>query len=374
MAKNTDIIELKEGFTRNQSNISNEITNARTKMTALELKTFYQASTLIQMDDSDFKEYEISVSDFMKSLNISDTNREQVIKLCRRLVRQVFEIEQKGGDWLAYTIFSKMHYKHKEQKIAIAFNDEFRPFLLKLKQFTKIQQIKYIKNFESKYAIRFYAFLKDYRKMNQRDFNIEVLSKILELPKSITSSYTRLYEKVLKPAIKEINEKSDLWVSEPEIIEKKGKKITDFRLYFKNKSEQMADDFTEYLMERYKKFKVLSDFKNPFEVFLNCPYSLVDNPQTQNDLAKIKNISLENERYNLYIERFNILTLFFSDHDKNNFLKTLINNIYKAVNFLYENEKRSQLPTLQWQDKQDRIKRMKQLFLEWQKKSEIKTF
>lgn len=364
MAKNTDIIELKEGFTRNQSNISNEITNARSKMTALELKTFYQASTLIQMDDSDFKEYEISVSDFMKSLNISDTNREQVIKLCRRLVRQVFEIEQKGGDWLAYPIFSKMHYKHKEQKIAIAFNDEFRPFLLKLKQFTKIQQIKYIKNFESKYAIRFYAFLKDYRKMNQRDFNIEVLSKILELPKSITSSYTRLYEKVLKPAIKEINEKSDLWVSEPEIIGKKGKKITDFRLYFKNKSEQMADDFTEYLMERYKKFKALSDFKNPFEVFLNCPYSLVDNPQTQNDLAKIKNISLENERYNLYIERFNTLNLFFSDHDKNNFLKTLINNIYKAVNFLYENEKRSQLPTLQWQDKQDRIKRMKQLFAE----------
>ncbi|KQI08917.1 replication initiation protein, partial [Campylobacter coli] len=91
MAKNNDIIELKEGFTRNQSNVSNAIANARTKMTALELKTFYQVSTLIQMDDTEFKEYEISVSDFLKALNISDSNREQVVKLCRRLIRQVFE-------------------------------------------------------------------------------------------------------------------------------------------------------------------------------------------------------------------------------------------------------------------------------------------
>ena len=187
MAKNADIVELKEGFTRNQSNVSNAIANAKTKMTALELKTFYQVSTLIQMDDTEFKEYEIS---------------------------------QENGDYIGYTIFSRTHYKHKEQKTSMKFNEEFRPFLLELKQFTKIQQVKYIKSFDSKYSIRFYALLKDYRKMSHRDFNLENIFNIFELPK--TYNYTRFYQKVLKPAIDEINAKSDLWVSEPEIIGNQG--------------------------------------------------------------------------------------------------------------------------------------------------------
>lgn len=360
MPKNNDIIELKEGFTRNQSNISKEITNARTKMTALELKTFYQVTTLIQMDDSDFKEYEISVSDFMKSLNISDTNREQVIKLCRRLVRQVFEIEQKGGDWLAYTIFSKMHYKHKDQKIIMSFNKEFRPFLLELKRFTKIQQVKYIKSFESKYSIRFYALLKDHRKMSQRDFNIEALNKMLELPKSY-ENYRNFYDYVLKPAITEINAKSDLWVSEPEIIGKRGKKITDFRLYFGNKSEKMGNDFVRDLIKRYKKH-------NTFNVFANAYYLATDELKSMSDLRKIVRIETEHNTYFTakskdYNDEYYTI---FGTANKDDFLKELANGIYRAVNALYEKEKQEQLPTMQWQDKTDKAERIKQIFLEWQ--------
>lgn len=360
MPKNNDIIELKEGFTRNQSNISKEITNARTKMTALELKTFYQVTTLIQMDDSDFKEYEISVSDFMKSLNISDTNREQVIKLCRRLVRQVFEIEQKGGDWLAYTIFSKMHYKHKDQKIIMSFNKEFRPFLLELKRFTKIQQVKYIKSFESKYSIRFYALLKDHRKMSQRDFNIEALNKMLELPKSY-ENYRNFYDYVLKPAITEINAKSDLWVSEPEIIGKRGKKITDFRLYFGNKSEKMGNDFVRDLIKRYKKH-------NTFNVFANAYYLATDELKSISDLRKIVRIETEHNTYFTakskdYNDEYYTI---FGTANKDDFLKELANGIYRAVNALYEKEKQEQLPTMQWQDKTDKAERIKQIFLEWQ--------
>lgn len=366
MAKNNDIIELKEGFTRNQSNISKEITNARTKMTALELKTFYQVTTLIQMDDSDFKEYEISVSDFMKSLNISDTNKEQVIKLCRRLVRQVFEIEQKGGDWLAYTIFSKMHYKHKDQKIIMSFNKEFRPFLLELKQFTKIQQVKYIKSFESKYTIRIYALLKDYRKMSQRDFNIETLNKILELPKSY-ENYKNFYDKVLKPAITEINAKSDLWVSEPEIIGKRGKKITNFRLYFGNKSEKMGNDFVSDLIKRYKKH-------NTFNVFANAYYLATDELKSMNDLRKIVRIETEHNTYFTakskdYNDEYCTI---FGTPNKDDFLKELANGIYRAVNALYEKEKQEQLPTMQWQDKTDKAERIKQIFSSWQQQFQSK--
>ena len=258
MPKKNKIISLNNGFTRNQSNVGNLISTARTKMTALELKTFYQVTTLIQMDDTEFKEYEISVSDFLRTLKISNNNREQVVKLCKRIIRQVFEVEQKNGDYMAYTIFSKMHYKHKEQKIAMKFNNEFRPFLLKLKQFTKIQQVKYIIDFESKYAIRLYALLKDYRKLTYRDFNLEALSKILELPKSY-KDYTAIYNKVLQPAIREINAKSDLFVQEPEIISKNGKKITKIRLYFISKEKPKTIE-AKVLNKQQIKMKQLNQY------------------------------------------------------------------------------------------------------------------
>lgn len=361
MAKNTDIIELKEGFTRNQSNVSNAIANARTKMTALELKIFYQVTTLIQMDDTEFKEYEISVSEFLRALKISDSNREQVIKLCRRLIRQVFEIENKiTGDYIGYTIFSRMHYKHKEQKISMKFNEEFRPFLLELKQFTKIHQIKYITGFESKYAIRFYALLKDYRKMTFRDFNVEAVFRMLELPQSITSSYTRFYDKVLKPAIREINAKSDLWLSEPEIIAKRGKKITAFRFYFGNKSEKMGNDFVADLIKRYKKHKT-------FNVFVNAYYLMSNELKAESDLQKIVRIETnKNTYFQAQGYHNNEFYTIFGTPNKDDFLKDLANGIFRALNAVYEKEKKEQLPTLQWQDDKDKIARIKEIFFQWQ--------
>ena len=229
------IITLKNGFSRNQSNVSSLISNARTKMTALELKTFYQVTTLIQMNDTEFKEYEISVNDFARALRITDNNRDQIVGVCKRIIRQVFEIEQKNGSYMAYTIFSRLHYNHEKQIISMKFNEEFKPFLLNLKQFTKIHQVKNIMRFNSKYAIRIYALLKDYRKMAYRDFNLESLAKVLSLPDNYTSSYTRYYKYVIKPAIDEINANGDMIVKEPEIVEKKGKKISVIRIRYKNK-------------------------------------------------------------------------------------------------------------------------------------------
>lgn len=361
MAKKNEIISLDNGFTRNQSNVSSAIATARTKMTALELKTFYQTTTLIQMDDSEFKEYEISVSDFMKALKISDTNREQVVKLCRRLVRQVFEIEQENGDYIGYTIFSRMHYKHKEQKIAMKFNEEFRPFLLSLKQFTKIQQVKYIIDFDSKYAIRFYALLKNYRKMTHRDFNLEALSRMLELPKSITDSYTRLYDKVINPALREINAKSDLEITNYEIIKKRGKKITDVRISFRNKNQKMSDDFVNELIKKYKKYKT-------FGVFHNAYFAASEKPQSISELYKLQEFRTNKNTYYEAITGFdshNPATV-FATSDKDKFLKGLANGIYRALNFIYENEKKEQLPTLQWQDEKDKVKRIKEIFSKWQ--------
>lgn len=235
MNKNNDEIELKNGFTRNQSNTSTSITHAKTKMNANELKAFYQVSTLIQKDDTDFLKYSVRVSDFIQKLGLTKTNNDYVKDLCRCLAKQTFEIE-KDGIWDIYTIFSSFRFDTKKQIITMSFNDEMKPYLLQLKSnFTQIKEIKYIREFESKYAIRIYTMLKDYRLMNQREFNIEKLSKILQLPKSYRD-FSYFNQKVLKPAITEINAKSDLKISKVERI-KTSRKITSIIIHFKEKSQ-----------------------------------------------------------------------------------------------------------------------------------------
>ena len=226
--------ELKKGFTRNQSHTSHAITHAKTKMKTNELKAFYQATTLIDKNDDEFHTYAISVNDFVKNLGFTETNGDYVKELCRHLAKQTFEIEQ-AGIWEIYPIFSAFKFDMKKQLITINFNEQMRPYLLQLQgNFTQIKEIKYIREFESKYAIRIYAMLKDSRLINPLEIEVEKLAEILQLPKSY-KDFFKINEKVLQVATQEINKKSDLIITKIEPIEKQRKKIIKIAIHFKNK-------------------------------------------------------------------------------------------------------------------------------------------
>ena len=248
--------ELKKGFTRNQSHTSTEITHAKTKMTATELKVFYQTTTLIDsVNDTEFNEYTMNIKDFCEATNLNDTNRDFIVKTCKSLLRQVFEMEQENGDYIGYTIFKKMHYRHKEQKINFAFNDEMKPYLLQLqKNFTQIKEVKHIKNFESKYAIRIYAMLKDSRLINPLEIEVEKLAEILQLPKSY-KDFFKINEKVLQVATQEINEKSDLIITKIEPTEKQRKKIIKIAIHFKTKEPLKENQEQTQKARETKQFK-----------------------------------------------------------------------------------------------------------------------
>lgn len=379
------MIELENGFTRQKSAVGSEISTARTKMTAKELQIFYQVSTLIDKDDSDFKEYTISVKDFCSSLGLNDSNRKFIVGLCKSLLRQVFEIEQEDGDYLGYTIFSKMHYKHKQQEIVIGFNDKMRPYLLNLKRFTKIENVEYIKKFDSKHAIRIYALLKDYRKMTYRDIDIEALKKFLvleprkttklktednKLKKKTYDNYNNIKKKVLEPAMREINEKSDLFISEIEEIKKERRKVLKIRIHFSNKSEQIANDKIKYLLDHYYKYRGQYYFKLFYAMYYIDPQA----PQKRvSDLKKITKIEVEEttKYFRLFCNNEEHATLGVSG--ERFFLRNLCLGIHEAVLVYYENDKKQRLDFGDWQIEEDekkaqeqRIEEYKEVIRAWQ--------
>lgn len=367
----SEVIELENGFTRHKSAVGSEITTARTKMSAKELKVFYQVSTLVDKDDDKFMKYTIAVKDFIKSFpTFSQTNIKSTRELCRALAKQTFEIENPiNGNWEIYPIFSSFKFDNKAQTITMSFNEEMRPYLLNLKNFTKIENVEYIKQIESKYAIRIYALLKDYRKMTYRDMEIEALHKILQTPKSY-KNYKNFWDNVLTPAVKEINEKSDLHISKIEEIKKERKKVLKIRIHFGNKSEQIANDKIKYLLDHYYKYRGQYYFKLFYAMYYIDPQA----PQKRvSDLKKITKIEVEEttKYFRLFCNNEEHATLGVSG--ERFFLRNLCLGIHEAVLVYYENDKKQRLDFGDWQIEEDekkaqeqRIEEYKEVIRTWQ--------
>ena len=239
--------------------------------------------------------------------------------------------------------------------LKIKFNDDMKPYLLELKNnFTQIKQVKYIKEFESKYAIRIYTLLKDYRLMGHRDINIEALSKMLQLPKSY-SNYKFIRLRVLEPALKEINEKSDLEIYNIEPIEKQGKKIITIRIEFGNKADKIADDCVKMLRQKLKR-----NNDNLSDAFVGYAYSISETSINKGDIFTIAKIE-KDERDYYSCKDINNTTL-FAIMGKKKFTEKMLLNIYIAIKYKIESEKNIFAELPDWQNNQDRIKEFKDRF------------
>lgn len=373
-------IELENGFTRQKSAVGSEIATAKTKMSANELKVFYQVSTLIDKDDDKFMKYTISVKDFIGSLGFSQTNIKDTKDICRTLAKQCFEI-QEGDIWKIYPIFSGFELDTKAQMISFEFNDKMKPYLLNLKNFTKIENVEYIKKFDSKHAIRIYALLKDYRKMSYRDIDIEALKKILALeprkttklktednkPKKKTyDNYNNIKKKVLEPAMREINEKSDLYISEIEEIKKERRKVLKIRIHFGDKSERIANEKIKYLIDFYYRNRGDFAFKAFYGMYYINPLLTPKENRTIKDLKKITSIEIDHSSkyHQLFCDNNQDNSILGSPNAKD-FLKALCTGIHEAILIYYENNKKNKLDLKNWQSEQDEKKAQEQKIEEY---------
>jgi hypothetical protein len=350
-----EITVLENGFTRNQSRTSPLITTSKNNLSAMELKVFYQLSTLINMEDGEFEDYEININEFMKAFNITDTNKTFIKNTCKKLAEQVFQIfDETNGDYEVYPIFWGFKYRHKEQKIIFGFNERLMPYLLNLRQFTKIEQVKYIKEFDSKYAIRIYALLKDYRLLSEREINLEELKTMLDLGKGY-SDFAQINRKVLKPAFEEINAKSDLEILEISPKQKQGKKIVSVLIKFRNKVKKQALDMLNYLNYLYKRNK------GDLSVFEGYFYALPESPNL-GDILRISSIKeLKDGAFAVYKGK----EVIFKAENKKVLLNKLFGGIYNALNYGLEKDKKVKLAYGEFKTQEEKLKVAKQIAKKW---------
>ncbi|ECL7558329.1 replication initiation protein [Campylobacter jejuni] len=348
-------------FNRNQVRTSYSFNKVKINndFTITQLKIFCQLATLINMDDNCFKEYKINLNEFCNVLGIKLKNKKEFLKNLDELISQRFHLFE-NDIWTGFTIFSKILCNLKEGYVLIKFNSEIEPFLLNLKErFTKIEQIKYIHSFNSKYSIRIYFMLKDYRLACQRNFSIEELRNIFDL-KNKYRDYNSFYNKVIKVAIDEINEKSDIYIYNYEIVSKIGKKINEIKLVYKNKSSTMKDDFLNSLKERYFKYKKLSIFQNHY-------LAMSEDINSLNDLFIIKDIIFKENRFDILVYNYQkqFIGSIFSSSNENEILDFLFKSISIAMKKYYDLLKQEKQDLIDWQENQDRKKIFKEILDSW---------
>lgn len=167
--------------------------------------------------------FEFSVSEFVNQF--PDVNADRAYTQIKSAIERISERWVKTEDEKHVTKFrwvSSQTYFKKEGRFKIALTNEIMPYLTQLKgQFTQYQ-LNHISGFSSIHSIRLYELFTQYKRLGNRYISVENLKKWLQLEDKY-DRYNNLSQRVLIPALAEINEKSDLFIEYEPI--KRGRKI-----------------------------------------------------------------------------------------------------------------------------------------------------
>jgi len=214
------------------------LVNAKYKLTSMEMKFILNAiSHLDSKNTKVLEEYEISVSELEKKMQIGEGQHTRLKQFAKRIMSKPIVIDGKNGDFEIYNWFSRVKYINHEAKFLVRFEEGLKPYLLELKERFIAYNLQNILPLTSTYSVRIYQLLKEYEKLTKRYFLVEELQELLQVPKSYRS-YTNFNAKVLKVAEKELLEHTDIYFTIEE--EKQGRKVHRliFRIYKNTHKEE----------------------------------------------------------------------------------------------------------------------------------------
>lgn len=201
----------------------NKIIEARYKLTVEEQRLIKTLASRIQINDEDFKTYEIRIVDLAKILDISDTGYyDRVKKVTKKILGNVLSFTNENGDEVQTGWLSSAVYRKGKGTIELRFDPVLKPYLLQLKSFFTSYELGNILRLKGMYSIRIYELMKQYEKIGKREFSIDELKQTLKIDKEYPQ-YRDFKKFVLTPSQKEIAEKTDI---EYDVTEKtRGRKV-----------------------------------------------------------------------------------------------------------------------------------------------------
>lgn len=136
---------------------------------------------------------------------------------------------------------SKAYIDDKNGVVKIRLDEDMKPYLLQLKENFTVYEIIYTLHFKSKYTIRLYELIKSihYHELESysRTYPLEELKRLLGAESY--NLYKNFKARILKPAVKEINDYSDKILDFTENKKGKGVASITFTIGSKEVEERM---------------------------------------------------------------------------------------------------------------------------------------
>ena len=235
---NTDLTD------RNYSRQSHLIVNAKYALNPSEINLILTLLTAIKKEDTDFKDYEFTLSEFNKKTKKSMTTKD-LNNTVKSLMSKPLEIYISEKKWKIFHWFS--YFECDDTLITCRFDKALKPYLLDIKDRFVISDLRMMLPMRSSYSKRMYLLLKEYSKIGIRTFNVEELQALLKVPKSL-NNYADFKRKALKKAEVDINKFTDLEIKFSE--KKKGRKVVEVTFEIKKNNADLKA-FISYIRELY---------------------------------------------------------------------------------------------------------------------------
>jgi plasmid replication initiation protein len=215
---------------------SNELIEARYKLSIAEQRLILLLASEISPDDENFKSYQIKVTDFAKMFGLESCKAmyKEIQKAAKELVCKRLDLS-KNGEEIYTTWLSYVKYIDGSGVINLEFHSSLKPYFLQLKSHFTQYNLSYVMDFKSQYSMRLYELLKmDAYKLKdgqfERYFEVSELRLFLGVDEKDYALFAGFRRFAIEPAVSEISDKTDLYITEVK-YGKTGRKITNLTFF-----------------------------------------------------------------------------------------------------------------------------------------------
>lgn len=218
---------------------SNVLINSRYDLTLTEFRLLKSCIAKINSTEAIAPaKIKVYASEYQKTFDCANPYAELKEASDRLFEREISYYDEAIGKRVRVRWVQSVEYQDGEGSIALEFTNMVKTHLIDLSHNFTSYQLRHISKFKSKYSIRFYELLYQYKKIGKRSFEVSELRNLFEL-KTKYSTFSDFRKFVLNRAIAEINKHSDL-VIESKLI-KKGRTITSIKFSIQSKPQKELD-------------------------------------------------------------------------------------------------------------------------------------
>lgn len=233
----------------------------RDSLTNQEMKIALTLISMVQPKDKEFNSYEFTVTELAEMLGLKKDSRNlyrDIRKVARGLRTKQIVIESDGYR-LETSWMSSAEY-FNDGRIKFSFDPKLKPYLLDLKNHFSTYRLGNVLSLEGAYSIRLYELMKKWQNIVVWDVPVDELRKMLGANQKSYENFGSFKQKVLTPAVKEINESTDVIV---EVTEKrKGRRITDLSFKIKARPVVVVQDDVVKSTDQIYKDSILNELSN----------------------------------------------------------------------------------------------------------------